>query len=235
MILRVLGSDGSFPAAGGACSGYLVSCFCDHLLLDIGCGVLPRLTALLDPAELGALLLTHWHFDHCSDLLPLKYRLQITGGRLRVLAPKNSNPIRDLLDDSGPFAFQDIAKETSVGGFLLDALQMDHPVPAYAVRLRHGGKTLVYTGDSVGGEGLVDFCRGADLLLCDATFTSAQWKSGMPHFSAAQAAYIARKAGVLKLMITHCQPGSDRVQLIKEAREVFYNTLQAENGMCLTL
>ena len=89
MRLTVLGCNGPYPAPEGACSGYLVEAEGAALQLDLGSGVLARLTGRMPPEELTALLFSHWHGDHCSDLLPLIYRLgsvaQRLGGGFRPL------------------------------------------------------------------------------------------------------------------------------------------------------
>lgn len=234
MKLTILGCDGTFPSANGACSGYLAEAGGTQILLDLGSAVLSKLMALSNPEKLGAVCLTHWHNDHVGDMLALKYYLMIHQLSLPVIAPMDKNPLKDYL--AGPeFRYLDIREERLVGGIRLSACGVEHPLPAYAVKLGYEGRTLVYTGDAVGGEGLVPFCRGADLLVCDAAFTSAQWHAGLPHFSAAQAARLAREAGVDRLVITHAQPGSDRAALLKEAREVFPGTIPAEPGLSLAV
>ena len=234
MKFTVLGCDGSFPGANGACSGYLVSQGSDRLQLDLGCGVLPELMALTSPEALGAICITHWHNDHVSDMLALKYYLQINKKRLRVLAPKEPYPIRELLKGE-EFQFEDIANPCVIAGFDIRVAKTDHPLPTYALRITRDGKTLVYTGDAVGGKGLEGICKGADLLVCDATFTNAQWHEGLPHFSAAQAGKLARAAGVHQLMLTHAQPGSDKALLLTEASEKFPESISAAKGLTLTL
>lgn len=234
MELRVLGSDGSYPRANGACSGFLVTQGEERLLLDLGCGVLPRLMALADPARLTAVLLTHWHNDHVSDMLALRYCLQLRAARLDVYAPPEPHPLKDYLTGA-EFNFLDVSLPRAVGGFSLEALKVPHPEPAYALKVSRGGRTVVYTGDAAERGGLEGFCRGADALVCDATFTLAQWKPGMPHFSAAQAAGLARDAGAGRLLLTHFQPGSDGETLVKEARAVFPASEYAAPGLTLRL
>ena len=234
MKFTVLGCDGSFPGAHGACSGYLVSQENDRLQLDLGCGVLPELMALTAPEDLGAICITHWHNDHVSDMLALKYYLLINKKRIRVLASKEPHPIGDLLKGE-EFHFEDISIPRKIAGFDITAIRTVHPLPAYALRIARDGKTLVYTGDAVGGEGLAGFCEKADLLVCDAAFTNAQWHEGLPHFSAAQAGKLARTAGVHQLLLTHAQPGSDKALLLKEASAEFPESIAAENGLTLTL
>src|ERR671923_195111 len=71
MRLTVLGGCGAWPAAGQACSGYLVEDDGFRLLLDPGYAVVPRLLQRVDAAEVDAVLVSHGHPDHCADLHPL--------------------------------------------------------------------------------------------------------------------------------------------------------------------
>jgi ribonuclease BN (tRNA processing enzyme) len=71
MRLTVLGGCGAWPAAGLACSGYLVEHDGFRLLIDPGYATLPRLLAVVDAAEVDAVLVSHGHPDHCADLNPL--------------------------------------------------------------------------------------------------------------------------------------------------------------------
>ncbi len=234
MKLHILGCDGTYPDANGATSGYLLSHEGKALLLDCGSGVMSRLMAQIKPEELSAICLTHWHNDHVADMLAMKYYLTVNKLSLRVLLPKEGHALRDFLAGD-EFIYQDYQDEQTVDGFVIQALRVWHPMPAYALKITAGGKTLVFTGDAVGGEGLTLFCQGADLLLSDAAFTKAQWNHSMPHFSAAQAGQLAKAASVKQLMITHAQPDRDKSLLFKEAKEEFDNTLQAYNGFVHTL
>lgn len=234
MNLHILGCDGTYPGPEGATSGYLVSHGGRHLLLDCGSGVMSRLMARVKPEDLSAICLTHWHNDHVADMLAMKYYCQIQKKRLRVMIPREGHKLRDFLAGD-EFEYLEYDQKTEIDGFLIEALRVWHPVPAYALKITAGGKTLIYTGDLVGGEGLTLFCRGADLLLCDGAFTKAEWNHHLPHFSASQAGQLATAAQVKKLVVTHAQPGRDKALLLKEAKEQFENTTQAENGLSLSL
>ncbi len=221
MQVKVIGFSGAYPASNGACSGYLVVDGDRRIMLDFGSGVLPRLMAMMDPADLSAVVMSHWHFDHASDLLPLCYYLDVNRLRLRLVSSDEPQPLREMLLGRS-FDLDNLSQTGEIEGLKLSSLRVKHPVPAYALKLTNEtGKTLVYTGDAVGGDGLVDFCRGADLLICDASFTKAHWHEGLPHFSAAQAGELAREANVKQLMLTHFQPGADVKTLVREAREAY--------------
>lgn len=234
MKCRVIGCDGSYPGKNGATSGFLVTDEDEALELDMGCGVLPRLMALIDPSKLNAVILTHWHNDHVSDMLTLQYFLLLNKKRLTVLAPPEGHPIRDLLMGD-EFDFLDVTTASQVGGFTVSAIKVAHPTPAYAIKIKKDGKTLVYTGDTAGGDGLAGFCRNADLLVCDATFTKAQSKPGLPHFTAARAGALAREAGVKRLVLTHFPPEGEHEVLLREAQEEFPQAIHAKPGLIISL
>lgn len=234
MRCRVLGCDGSYPAANGACSGYLISQ--DEMLfqIDMGSAVLPRLSALCDPAALKGIFLSHWHFDHASDLLPLRYYLLITGQRLNLYAPEKDKALRPLCE--GPeFRFHNLAMGAEFGKLKITTFKTNHPVENYAIKFSADDKSLVYTGDTGPCEGLAEFSRDADLLICDATFLNSQYREGLPHMTAAQAAKTAKEAKVKRLILTHCPPVTAKEALLSEAREVFTQTDCASAGLDLLL
>lgn len=234
MELMVIGCDGTYPSANGACSGYLVKAEGGCVLMDCGSGVLSKLMALMDPADLDAVILTHWHNDHASDLLVLRYYLQLHRRRMTLYAPMDESPLRKLCEGS-EFDLKDISKAERIGAFGVQAQRTSHPVPCYAVRLSHGGKALVYTGDTNRWEPLAEFCRGADALICDATFRKESWREQLPHLTSAQAAELGKAAGAKRTILTHFQPDSDPKSLVAEAKEVYGACEAAAAGVWLTL
>jgi ribonuclease BN (tRNA processing enzyme) len=60
-----------WPAAGQACSGYLVEHDGFRLLLDPGYATLPRLLEHLTAEQVDAVWVSHAHPDHGADLDPL--------------------------------------------------------------------------------------------------------------------------------------------------------------------
>ena len=71
MRLTVVGGCGAWPAAGQACSGYLVEHDRFRVLIDPGYAIVPRLLERIDATEVDAVLVSHSHPDHCADLHPL--------------------------------------------------------------------------------------------------------------------------------------------------------------------
>ena len=227
MKLHVLGVNGPFPQSGGATSGYLLEAEDDALIqLDLGSGVLSRLTALAAPESLTALLLSHWHFDHASDLPVLMYRLEAlgfgaSGKQLQVYAPVDeSSALRKIVSAAACFCLTDVAPgdSFSVGTCSVRVGEARHPVPAVGFRIECGGRVFGYTGDTNTLPSLASFYQGAHLLLADGLFPEENWTEQKPHLSAALAASVASEAGVERLVLTHLNPFFPPEILLREAR-----------------
>ena len=238
MRLHLLGVNGPFPASGGATSGYLVEAEGQLFQFDLGAGVLSRLTSVCPPEDLSALFLSHWHFDHTSDLLPLIYRLQACGRTLPVYAPADpASAIRHLAEEAGCFTLQTIAPGDQLSFNPVKILVGDarHPVPAVGFRVECGSRSLGYTGDTNTLPSLAAFYRGVDLLLADGLFPAESWTENKPHLSAALAASLAAEAQAGQLVLTHLNPQIPSATLLREARERFSAVRLAEAGMVISL
>ncbi len=95
------------------------------------------------------------------------------------------------------------------------------------------GRIIVYTGDTRPSDKIVEFSRGADVLIHDATFGSELEGDAVKegHSTARQAAEVALRAGVKRLYLFHISPRyeGDEEKLLIEARQVFPNTYLAED------
>ena len=217
MLLTILGCSGPYPAQGGACSGYLLESNSGktRLLIDCGSGVLSRLP---DPASLSGAVLTHLHYDHMSDMLPLQYYLQFHPRTrpLPVIAPLEPREIRNLLD----CAYYDLEsqEDRELGEMTLRFLPAKHPVPGACVCVECDQSKFVFTGDTNELPELSLFADRADLLLMDAGLSEADWSAGKPHLSAMRCAKIAREAHARALILTHLNPQYDPAALLQEAQ-----------------
>ncbi len=94
------------------------------------------------------------------------------------------------------------------------------------------GLKMVYTGDTKPCDQVRDAAMGADVLVHEATFGSAETKmaTGHGHTTSVQAAEVAKKCGVRMLILTHISNRyKDRDILLKEAVELFPDTILAED------
>jgi ribonuclease Z len=98
------------------------------------------------------------------------------------------------------------------------------------------GRTLVYTGDTLPTNAVIDASDGADLLIHDATFGEeySDRAKATAHSTAREAADVAKQASVKALALTHLSTryAGQSDQLVREAREVFDGEIfAAEDGM----
>ena len=96
------------------------------------------------------------------------------------------------------------------------------------------GRKLVITGDTRPCDATVDASVGADLLVHEATFSDedAARAAETGHSTAREAAQVAARAGVTRLVLTHISArySRDTSDLEREAREVFAATHIARDG-----
>ena len=68
LTLTVLGCSGTYAPPGGACSGYLVSDGTTNIWVDAGSGTLANLQRHVSLDAVDAVVLSHEHPDHWTDL-----------------------------------------------------------------------------------------------------------------------------------------------------------------------
>jgi len=93
------------------------------------------------------------------------------------------------------------------------------------------GACLAHVGDAGRTEGLEVAVRGADLLVIEATYLrrEADLARRFAHLTAAQAAQLARDAGVHRLVLTHISRRYHEAEILDEARTVFPDTVVARD------
>ncbi len=234
--LTVLGHCSPYPRPGGACPGYLVETACTRVLVDCGSGIVARLGRTASgPAGLDgldAVVLSHLHADHFSDVLVLRYaadaamRLGRRSGPLCVYAPAEPAVEFGLLSYRQALRAVpvDPRRELGVGDLVFRFTLTRHPVPTLGMLIEAGGRRLGYTADTAYDPALAGFFEGVDLLLAEATFTEA-WAGGRAdeagHMTAEGAARLAARAGARRLLLTHFLPLLDPAEVGRAARAVY--------------
>lgn len=94
------------------------------------------------------------------------------------------------------------------------------------------GKKIVYTGDTRPCKG-IETAANPDVLIHDGAFTSElqEWAEETKHSTAREAAEVASKSGAELLVLTHISArySKDTTPLLEEAKEVFENTIIAQD------
>lgn len=235
------------------------------LILDAGTGLRELgndMTGVADFQDEIFILLTHTHWDHIEGLRffkpaydPSRHITIITCGQERQ--PGEMEKAFEV--HTRPFYFPVKLREmgarftviqsdtTSIpvtDGIIVEALRVPHPITTYSYRIEHGGKTIVYCTDveyasDVNGR-VVDFARGASLLIHDAQYTADELVSrkGWGHSTWEQAAEVAERASVSRLALFHHDPDHTDWELERiesDCRERFPDSFLAGDGMDLVI
>jgi ribonuclease BN (tRNA processing enzyme) len=237
--LTVLGCDGSWPGPGGAGSGYLVRIGGTVVMVDAGPGTFATLQTVVDPIEVDAVVITHHHSDHWTDLYAMDTQARFDRRRrapLPVYGPSQAaalaDPARTPKLDWRVVTHGDRA---GIGEASCAFHRTDHAEETLAVRIDGAGRTLGYSADSGPAWSLDQLGSGLDLILCEATYTS-EHEGTAGHMSGRQAGASARQAGARRLVITHRWPTVDAAAVAKEAEAAFGGPVeQATIGREFTL
>ena len=241
MRLTILGS-GTNVHPSRAAAGYLVQTD-QAILLDFGPRTLMNLIKTgVDRHQVTHILFSHFHADHFSDFITFFFDALIytkhEGGRrpdLTLIGPKGMKPLIEGIMATFPSfsnpSFGVRIKE--VGGRPFE-IGDTHVVPRPVVhvpdlncvgyRLEHNKKAVVYSGDAQYCDSLVRLCDDADLAVLDCSFPAN--KPGPVHMHAGECGYVAQKAGVGQLILSHFYPVADQYDVKAQAGERYGGTIR---------
>ena len=211
MKLTVIGCSPAWPNPGSAHSGYVVEHDGRRLLVDCGPGVLARLRASDGWPRIDAIVISHFHLDHCGDLVPWLWGHlmgPVAGTRGPTLwIPPSGRSALDLLTPRFDQAFEVLEYEErepfTAAGFHVTPFRVPHyDQPTWALRIEAAGRSLAYSADSAPSSALEDVARDADLFLCEATLRDGDAEP-RGHLNADEAAAAARAAAVKRLLLVH--------------------------------
>jgi ribonuclease BN (tRNA processing enzyme) len=241
MKLTVVGCSGSYPGPDSPASCYLLEAD-QHgrtwrILLDLGNGALGALHRYADPLSIDAVLISHLHADHCLDLcgyyVMRKYHPSGAQPRIPVWGPDGTADrmarAYDLPPDPGmneEFDFRTWDGPVQIGPFAVDPVPVEHPVPAFGLRIAVDGATLAYSGDTAPCPGLDEVADGVDLLLAEASFVQGGDNPDGLHLTGADCGAVASRAGVKLLVLTHVPPWHDPAVALSEASELYDGPLE---------
>lgn len=217
MKLKILGNCGPFEGPGGACSSYLVSEGGANLVLDMGNGSLANLIGTIGLCDVNAIVLSHLHFDHVSDIFVFKYALGSLKGRKKIplFMPKTPERMFDIISEGDMFDVMPMEDGmcAEAAGFKLRFSKMTHPVESYATEVMgKDGKKIVYSGDTNMNPKLKSLFTGADICLVDAGLINGSVKA--PHLTIREACEVAK--GAKRVILTHFSPNNAKEDMFKE-------------------
>jgi ribonuclease BN (tRNA processing enzyme) len=249
MRLTVLGKSPSWQDAGGACSGYLLEHDGSSALVDCGNGVFSKLRRYRDYTKVDAVVLSHMHADHFLDLVPFAYALTYAPRQQPVPIqrwPGVENPARpklytprgasetfrrvvgawgneDLIENAFDIAEYGRDAEVAVGDMCFRFQPVPHFTETFAMCIEAGKGTgkLTFGADSRPTEDLVQFARGSEVMLIEATLPRPERSGQRGHLTPREAGEHGRAAEVKRLVLTHISDELDTLWARKEASAAF--------------
>lgn len=252
MKLTIVGMAGSFASPASPASCYLLQA--DDaagrtwsIVIDLGSGSMGALQQVVDPFEVDAVALSHMHPDHFADVcgyyVYLKYHPERGTERdparppVPVYGPAEAQrriaESYGLPDDesmAGQFDFRTWTPGTTtqVGPFTIEPFAVEHPIPAYGLRVTGPSTlapgtstTLAYTGDTDLCDAIFALAQSVDLLLAEAAFVEGRDEATGIHLTGLRAGKVAAEAGVGRLLLTHIPAWNDPAVSVAEARTVY--------------
>jgi ribonuclease BN (tRNA processing enzyme) len=247
--ITVLGKSPSWQDADGACSGYLIEDEGMSVLLDCGNGVFSKLRRFRDYTTVDAVLISHLHADHFLDLVPYSYALTYAPRQQPVPVdrwPGTDNPARPVLyaplgagevfrrvvgawgnDDLVEKAFDlheyDGSEQLELGDLRVRFHAVPHFLTTHAMEISssNGSGRFTYGADCRPSDDLVEFARGTDLLIVEATLPRPERTGVRGHLTPGEAGDHGRRAGAQRLVITHISDELDEEWAQKEAERAF--------------
>jgi ribonuclease BN (tRNA processing enzyme) len=225
MRLTFLGTGSAMPTGERFQTGLLLEADGNTLLVDCGSGVLHGLARTNGGYEaVDAVLLTHHHLDHVSDLMPvLKARWLAGATEVTVAGPAGTRDLLDGLFDVHEYMQDKLdltVREVDVGtvslaGFEVAAMAVRHSMRCLAYRFAAGTDDprsdgpVVFSGDTEAFTDLVEFADGAAILAHDCSFPDDVDVSNHPTPSALGRVLAAADADVGRVYLTHLYPHTD--------------------------
>jgi len=204
------------------------------------------------------ILFSHFHWDHIQGF-PFFAPAYNKDQKIGILAMGRKGKIKDLkevfslqmqkeyfpvgLDTMGAqFEFFTYGGKEKIYGALVKSVPQYHLYygGSYGFRIEDESLSLVICTDleHIHGidQNIVNFARGADLLIHDGQYTAKEYKKfkGWGHSTYEQAVKVATQAGVKRLIITHHDPDHNDDfldSMEKDCQSLFPNSLFAKEGM----
>ncbi len=220
---------------GGNTSCVEVRCGPHLLIFDGGTGLRPLGEALKAGGPVEAdLFFSHSHLDHVVGV-PFFHTLFEPENRIRLWAGhlKPERGVRDVICAlmtaplfpvpveifSARTEFLDFAAGetlTPKPGVVLRTIALNHPNGSTGYRVDYAGKSVCYVTDTEHEPGrpdarIVDFIRGTDLFIYDATYTDEEYPryATWGHSTWEEGVRLAKAARVKTLALFHHDPSHD--------------------------
>lgn len=202
-LLKVtfIGTGDAFGSGGRLQTCILIDGLGIRFAIDFGATSLVGLRRQnVDPNSIDAILLTHFHGDHCGGIPFLLLDAMLGSKRtapLTILGPPNTEahlrnvqsalfPGSHVMEPKFSLKYVEIAPDSNVeiASLTVSAIEARHTreTNPLALRVQIGDISIAYTGDGELTDKLVDLASAVDLLIAESYFfdKSVRWHLNYP-------------------------------------------------------
>jgi len=205
----------------------------------------------VDSKWIDAILITHFHPDHVSDLVPFLFASNYEYGAVRgepfhLIGPTGLEQFyRALVGVYGdwivPKGDRLVLKEMNASAsdsldlqeILIRSAPAVHSFPSLHYRMEADGVSVTVSGDTDFSEALVDLGQGTEALICECSMPDELKQPG--HLIPSEAGLIATRARAKKLVLTHFYPPCENVDVVGQAARVYSGEIVKARDLMVVL
>jgi ribonuclease BN (tRNA processing enzyme) len=191
----------------------------EPIIFDIGAGVLHRLSCSLpELTKIEHVFISHFHVDHCSDLVAFQQSLWLTDydKTLNIYGPKHLEVMVKAVAEIFPYLVGKIKLKIHIidpnfkvkkKDWTVSAFPVNHgDIEAYGFVIEAEGKRVIYSGDTAPCQATIDAAKDADMLIHECSLPDRHKEQAPNHTTPGALGKIASAAGVKTLVLTHLYP-----------------------------
>ncbi len=247
MRIIFLGTNGWYSTELGNTVSILIETEEYWIILDAG-DAIHKIDQYIKDEKPIIILLSHLHLDHIIGLhvfAKFLFTQEIniygykgtTNGIKKIIKHPYSSPFGDI-----PVNVQihDLNEGSYNLGFPITCKLLVHADPCLGYRIEIENKIITYCTDTGVCQNLYELANNADLLITECSYKPGQEEWGWPHLKPEEAAEIAVKSSVRKLILTHFDASTyktiqDRKKAEDKAKLIFPKVIAASDGLELIL
>lgn len=243
-----LGTISPYLKGNMNCPGFLIEYNNKKIILDCGNGITKLLNFPNDLDDMH-IFISHYHIDHFGDIGCLQnasyvyHNLGQLDNKINIYIPENDIDFnkQSIVSRKDSYARYYDIRDSDV--YYIDDLKISfrdnhsHTIESYMIKLQNDYFKIIYTSD-IGTTNLsdvVDFCKDADLIICESSLLKVHNSPSKTHLTAFDAGMIAKEAKSKELLLTHFWPEEEKINYLEEAVKNFKNTKVAFEGKKLIL
>ncbi|MFA7676568.1 MAG: MBL fold metallo-hydrolase [Candidatus Omnitrophota bacterium] len=246
MKITFLGTNGWYDTKIGNTTCILIETKSEFIVLDAGGGI-HKLDKYIRNKKPIYLFLSHIHLDHIIGLHTLaKFKfsqgidLYCASGIKKLLTKVITSPYTVSLNRlKTNIRLKELSKSSKFS-FGLEFRKLKHSCTCYGFRFILEDKIISYASDTGVCPNLHYLAAGSDLFITECSAAGSSPNKEWPHLNAREAALVAKKSKVKKMVLMHFNPYiyptvSSRKAALRQAKGIFKNTFMASDDKAMEL